>query len=369
MSVSADGTRRYPHLALHETVCQLFERAGLEEDKSASVAESLLQADMMGHATHGLALVPWYLEALAAGDMARRGRMEVLSDRGACIAWRGRCLPGAWLIGQAIDLALERVIEHGVVTITIAGCHHTGALATYLPRVTERGLMPLLSCSGPAAAGVAPFGGTRGLFTPNPLAAGIPTGGDPVLLDISASITTNNRARQLARTGERFPAQWALDAEGHATDDPAAVVAGGGTLLPVGGLDHGHKGYGLALLVEALTQGLSGLGRHVRPEGLLMNVFLQVIDPQAFGGRDAFVAESTWLADACRTNPPRPGVGKVRVPGERAMALRRAAQTHGVPLATFVADALASCLNAVGLALPPETDGGRHVQENPMAAS
>ncbi|RZL93208.1 MAG: hypothetical protein EOP82_08125 [Variovorax sp.] len=92
------------------------------------------------------------------------------------------------------------VIErHGVFTLTIAGSHHTGALATYLPRLTERGLLPILSCSGPAAVGVAPFGGTRSLFTPNPIAAGIPATGDPVLLDISASITTNNRAKQLAK--------------------------------------------------------------------------------------------------------------------------------------------------------------------------
>ena len=105
-------------------------------------------------------------------------------------------------------MALERIGQHGVVTLTIAQAHHTGALATYLPRVTERGLMPLLSCSGPAATGVAPFGGTRALFTPNPLAAGIPTTGDPVLLDISSSITTNNHARQLAQRGERFPGAW-----------------------------------------------------------------------------------------------------------------------------------------------------------------
>lgn len=337
---------------LRTAVVALFEHAGLDRDKAERVADTLLDADMMGHATHGLALVPWYLEAIRSGSMACAGEIEVISDRGACVAWKGQRLPGAWLIHRAIDLALARVAEHGVVTITIAGAHHTGALATYLPRLTSQGLMPILSCSGPAATGVAPFGGTRPLFTPNPLAAGIPTAQDPVLLDISSSITTNNRARQLAREGQRFPGAWALDAQGQATDDPAAVVEGGGSLLPVGGLDHGHKGYGMALLVEALTQGLSGLGRSSQPTGVVMNAFLQVIDPAAFGGNEAFITETTWLADACRDNPPRPGVRKVRVPGEQAMVLQRVARKQGVPLPEVAMDALAECLRAAGLPVP-----------------
>lgn len=338
--------------ALQQTMTALFVHAGLDAAMAPTVARSLIQADAMGHATHGLALVPWYLEALASGSMARAGQFAVRSDRGACVAWHGRRLPGAWLIHQAIDLALDRIQQYGVFTITIAGAHHTGALATYLPRLTERGLMPILSCSGPAASGVAPFGGTQPLFTPNPLAAGIPTAHDPVLLDISASITTNNRARQLARAGQRFPGAWVQDATGQASDDPSLVVNGQGTLLPIGGIDHGHKGYSLALLVESLTQGLTGLGRHSHPTGVLMNVFLQVIDPEAFGGREAFVAESTWLSESCRNNPPGPGVERVRVPGEQAMARHREAIELGVLLTPSLQEAVDPSLKQAGLAWP-----------------
>lgn len=349
----AEAPSRYDQSALQACVEALFGHAGLEQAKARSVATCLVLADAMGHDTHGLALAPWYLDALSQGQMARHGEAEVLADSGACVAWDGRRLPGAWLIDQAIDLALARIAAHGVVTVTIAGSHHTGALATYLPRVTGRGLLPILTCSGPAAAGVAPFGGTRGLFTPNPLAAGIPTPDDPILLDISASITTNNRARQYASAGQRFPGLWALDAAGQATDDPAAAVTGGGTLLPVGGLDHGHKGYGMALLVEALTQGLSGLGRRASPQGVLMNVFLQVIDPGFFAGREAFRAETGWLAAQCRSNPPRPGVERVRMPGESGMrGLRRAAES-GVPVRQAIVEALQPHLALAGLAWPP----------------
>jgi L-lactate dehydrogenase len=219
-----------------------------------------------------------------------------------------------------------------VVTIVIANSYHTGALAVYLPRLTEHGLLVTLACSAPAAATVAPFGGMRPLLTPNPLAAGIPTGADPILLDISASITTVNNARQLAQAGQRFPGAWALDAQGQPSDDPAAVVTGGGSLLPMGGLDHGHKGYAMALLVDALTQGLAGYGRIDRPSGAIMGVWLQVTDPAAFAGSAAFTRQSGWLAEQCAANPPRPGMERVRVPGSEAGRRRRDGLAYGVPL-------------------------------------
>ena len=343
---------RFAHAPLRDCIGRLFTAAGCEPAKAAAIAEVLLEADLMGHSTHGLALAPAYLDALASGDMRASGEPEVISDRGACVSWNGRRLPGTWLTRAAMDLALERSKTCGIATVAIADSHHIGALAAYLPRATERGCMAIVASSTPSVATVAPFGGRRAVMTPDPIAAGIPTDGDPILIDISASITTNNRARQLMALGQRFPHAWALDAEGRETDDPAAVLGGGGSLLPVGGLDHGHKGYALGLLVEALTQGLAGYGRADAPKGGANSVFVQVIDPGAFAGQAAFTRQTTWLASACRENPPRPGVDRVRVPGENAMARRRDALANGVVLSEAIVSALKARAEKAGLALP-----------------
>jgi LDH2 family malate/lactate/ureidoglycolate dehydrogenase len=346
------ATLRYPQAAVQGVVQALLEGVGLPPDKAACVADALISADSMGHRTHGLALAPWYLECARSGAMTTAGEPVVVNDQGACVTWDGRQLPGAWLIQRAIDLALARVEQLGVVTVVIANSHHTGALAVYLPRLTARGMLVQLVNSSPSAAGVAPFGGTRPLLTPNPVAAGIPTTGQPILLDISASITTLNSARQLLGRGERFAGLWALDAQGQPTDEPAAVVSGGGSLLPAGGLDHGHKGYGWALLAEALTQGLAGQGRADTPTGTHVSIFLQVIDPAAFAGRDAFTRQTGFLADACRSNPPRPGFPAVRLPGEAAQQRQLEAATQGVPLAEGIVSALRPWVEAAGLAWP-----------------
>ncbi len=343
---------RYDVESVRDVVTKLFSSTGMDAEKTREVTDCLLMADMIGHSTHGLVIAPWYVDEIRNGGMRLDGSFDRISDRGACVAWKGRRLPGAWLINRAIDVALERVEKFGTVTLTIADGHHTGALATYLPRLTDKGLMVILACSGPASTGVAPFGGTVGLFTPNPLSAGIPTRKEPVLLDISCSITTIKRSGQLAQAGKSYPAEWALDAQGRPSTDPQ-VLSHGGSLMPVGGLDHGHKGYAMALLVEAMTQGLCGTGRKDKLTGIAMNTFLQVIDPAAFGGSDNFLDETTWLTDACHANPPREGIDAVRVPGDRARARVQEARSVGVSLDPAIVEGLAPYLAEIGETFPP----------------
>lgn len=324
---------------LRRFAAALFRSAGLDGDKPEVTAEVLVEADLMGVTTHGLALAPRYLQEIESGSMAKSGEPGVVSDRGACVCWDGRRLPGVWLVSKAVDLALDRVERFGTVTVAIGNSHHIGCLSAYLPRATERGLMMVVSSSDPSQKTVAPYGAREPVFTPNPIAVGIPTDGDPVLVDVSASITTNNMGARLVKEGRRFPGQWVLDAAGQTTDDPAALTEGGSILL-AGGVDHGHKGYGWALVSEALTQGLAGFGRAEAPNRWGACAFVQVIDPGAFGGREAFSRETGWVARACRGAAPRPGVERVRLPGERALAQKRGADARGVTMYPGIMDAL-----------------------------
>lgn len=324
---------RYRPADLVGYAAALFAAAGCDGDKPQAIAAGLVEADLLGHTTHGLAQAPGYLKELAAGSMTPTGEPEVVSDRGAAVTWDGKRLPGVWLTARAVDLAAERAAAHGVGAVAIRRSHHIGCLAAFLQRATDRGLMAVITSSDPAVATVAPYGGRRPVVTPDPLAVGIPTDGDPILIDISASITTNGLTDRLRREGKHFPGQWALDAAGHATDDPNTLYTDPpGTLLPVGGVDHGHKGYGLALMVEALTQGLGGFGRADPPAGWGASVFVQVLDPAAFGGSAAFTRQTGWTAAACRACPPAPGVDAVRLPGQRGLERKRRALAEGVEL-------------------------------------
>jgi L-lactate dehydrogenase len=344
---------RYEAEALTQFAAALLRAAGLAAERARTVAAVLVEGDLLGHDTHGLALLAPYLKEIEAGQMTLAGEPEVVSDRGAVVTWDGKRLPGPWLVVRALDLALERAAAHGTCTVTIRRSHHIACLAAYLKRATDRGMVALLMSSDPSTASIAPFGGIRKLYTPNPIAATFPTGGDPVILDVSTSTTTNGLTGRFAGEGRQLEHEWLLDAAGRASRDPKVLFAEPpGTILPLGGQDSGHKGYALGLLVEALTSALAGYGRADDAKGWGAAVFLQVLDPAAFGGREAFLRETGWLADAAHAVPPVPGKGPVRLPGERGLRRREEQLATGVALYPAIMPALQPWAEKLGVAIP-----------------
>jgi L-lactate dehydrogenase len=168
------------------------------------------------------------------------------------------------------------------------------------------------------------------------------------------STTTNALTKRLYEEGGRLPGPWLVDADGRATDDPAVLFGERrGAMLPLGGLDLGHKGFALALLIEALTSGLAGHGRADAPKEWGASVFLQLIDPGAFAGRDAFVRETTRLAELCHATPVAAGRPPVRLPGEGALARRGAQLQDGVALRAGILDSLRPWAERLGVPMPP----------------
>ncbi|WP_338665225.1 Ldh family oxidoreductase [Pararoseomonas sp. SCSIO 73927] len=326
-----DGPVKDPML-LAGTARRLLAAAGMPEEWAEAVADVLLEADLLGHRTHGLSMLPNYLERIERGATALRGEVQVLMDGGASFAWRANRLPGAWVMRLAIREVLARAAGHPVVTATIADCAHIGCLQAYLKPITDHVLFVTLATTDPGIASVAPFGGADPVLTSNPVAYGIPTHGDPILIDHSTSVVSNGSIAAYAARGERTPGPWLLDGQGHPSDDPATLAADPpGTIALLGGPEFGYKGFGFSLMVEALSLGLSGHGRSTVPARGGQGVFLQVIDPAAFAGRDAFLRETTALAERCRGSRPREGSPPVRLPGERALANRARHLAEGLP--------------------------------------
>ena len=320
----------------------LLEGAGMPRDRARTMADVMVEGDLLGHDTHGLDQLAGYLVQIEEGRLATAGEPEVVADLGATLTLDGRRLPGHWLVKQAIAEARSRILAHPIVTIVIGTGHHIGCLQAYLKPVTDAGYIILLMCSDPSVAGVAPHGGVASRLTPNPIAAGFPTAGEPILVDISSSTSTNAMNKRLAGAGRRLEGPWLVGADGVPTDDPRVLSEDPpGAMLPLGGVELGHKGFGLALIVEALTSALSGRGRSTAPAPWTASIFIQLIDPDAFGGREAFVREMQHVSDVCRTSPVAPGNPPVRLPGERALARRRQQIRDGVELHEGILPALA----------------------------
>jgi L-lactate dehydrogenase len=255
---------------------------------------------------------------------------------------------------RAIAFARARLAAHPQVTVAIRRSHHIGCLQAYLKPLTDEGLVIILTCSDPAGAGVAAHGGVTSVITPNPLAVGLPTEGEPILFDISMSTTTNAMTKRVFDEGGRLPGPWLVNADGGATDDPAVLFGGArrGAILPLGGLELGHKGFALALLVEALTSGLAGHGRAEKPDAWGASVYLQLIDPDRFAGRAAFRRQMSAIADACRASATAPGAPPVRMPGHAALQRRARQLASGVELYPTILSALEPWARKLDVALP-----------------
>ena len=350
-------TLRYRATDLTAFVATLFKTIGADVDKAEAVARAQVAADLMGHTTHGLQLVPYYLDEAERGAMAVTGVPEIVADHGACLTLDGRRLPGAWLLQGAIDRALERIGSHGVATVVMRNSHHIGCLATYLERATEAGYVMLLTTSDAGGTAVAAPGGTTRLLSTNPIAMGIPTGGEPLLIDISMSTTSGGTVYRALAGGSCLPGPWLVDGLGRPTDDPTTYDAEPpGAILPLGGVDLGYKGFALCLMVEALAGALGGFGRADHPPPDSCGVFLQIIDPEAFGARAAFAREVDHIATLCRSDPRAEGQDAPRLPGDRALALKRRQLADGVALHPGIMPALRDHANRLGVAPPMAID-------------
>jgi len=199
-----DTAPLYRAEALKDYASALLQKAGLAASMADSVARTLVEGDLLGHDTHGLALLAGYVKELESGGMTRDGTPEVLSDRPAAVLWDGKRLPGPWLMDQGMDLLIPRARELGTASLVIRRSHHIACLAVYMLRALQEDMLMLLACSDPNAASVAPFGGTQAVFTPNPLAMGFPLSQGGVMVDISASITTNGMSNRKRAAGETF---------------------------------------------------------------------------------------------------------------------------------------------------------------------
>lgn len=333
---------------------QLFVAAGLNHERAESVARLLVLTDMMGRSTHGLAQAKLYIDQLASGGMSKDGDYQVVRDTGSTIVWDGNYLPGLWLVERALTLAYARIKEHGVVTFSIKHSHHIGCLAALVKDAADRGYFVTLLSSGPHGKYVAPFGGTQALFSPNPIAYGIPSSGRSVLIDMTASITTVSMTREKVKAGKTFDRPWMLDATGQPTTDPRVLEVSDprGSMMLLGGMESGHKGFGLAIMVEALTQALSGHGRRDAPKRWGASVYLQLIDPEAFCGLDAFRDQMDFFIDACHTNPPADSSTPVRLPGEQADKNIQVAKISGIVLSNETRAELLECAHKLGVASP-----------------
>jgi LDH2 family malate/lactate/ureidoglycolate dehydrogenase len=297
--------------------------------------------------------LPIYVKRIRAGVVEPVTEVRVMARSPA-----GRLLDGQNGLGQVIGrkamaMAVELAAEQGVAAITVRNGNHAGIMGLYTEQATTAGMIGFFTNN--AAPSIAPTGGAEPMFGSNPFSVGIPTGGPyPILFDSASAVVARAHLLMAKLAGKSIPLGWALDSHGKPTEDPEAGLQG--SMLPFGG----HKGYGIALIVDVLSGVLSGAqcgpwipsmyGDFDRPQG--MGHFLVALNVEAFVPLTQFCQQVDGLVEAIKETKKAEGVEEVFLPGEIEFRRRERAFRDGVTISAEVAQELRALGRTLGLRAP-----------------
>ncbi len=337
-------------------VRNLFIAADVGEQEASEVAASLVESNLRGHESHGVLRVPDYLDALRTGELCVGVAWQVLTETPAMLAADGRRGFGQVLARRLVAALVTKCRPLGIACGTLKNCGHVGRLAEWVELAASQDFAALMTVNDNGVLRcVAPPGGLDARISTNPLGIAVPTGGEPLVLDLSTSIVANGKVKAKLLAGEPCPPGWLQDADGNPTTDPASRFhAPFGTLLPLGGESQGYKGFGLGLLLDMLVGGLSGgwCPPAEPTETGTNNVLMVLWDPERFAGMSHFLGEADKLINYVRSTPRKPGVDQITLPGDRGAAIRRERLANGIPLDAGTWTMLCAAANELGVAVP-----------------
>jgi len=293
-----------------EEATTILELNGTPHHLAVEVAESLVGAQEVGHASHGLIRLLEYTKFVEKGQVIPHAEPAIVTDNGSAIV-----IDGNWGWGQiacklAVDLAVERAAVHGVMGITIRSCNHIGRLGEYVELLAEQKLVSLMWCNADPA--VAAFGGTQRLLGTNPFASGIPTDQKPLVLDFATSASAEGKIRVARANGQQVKPGQIIDKDGKPSTNPNDFYDGG-ALLPFGE----HKGYGMSLMIELLGGALSGNHPSINDNYVVGNgAVLLVINPAKFIPYGEFLDDVVQASNRIRQSPPSDPAFPVMMPGD-----------------------------------------------------
>ena len=307
---------------------------GSNDAEVEAVAGNLIEANLTGHDSHGIGMLPRYVEAYQQRGLAPNQHVRTVLDAGTLLRLDGGAGFGQIIGREAMELGIARALQHGSCIVALGNSHHLGRIGAWAEQATRAGLVSLHFVNVIARSIVAPYGGADARFGTNPFAAGIPlTGSKPVILDFATSVLAQGKTRVALNKGELVPPGSLLDDEGRPTREPRfGVNPPFGALLAFGE----HKGYGLALLCEllggALAAGMTHHSGDVTQKRILNGMLTVLIDPAALADRATFEQETRTFIDWVKASPAREGFESVRIAGEPERERLAHRTAHGIPV-------------------------------------
>lgn len=324
--------------ALQAGIASILAAAGSLPAEAEEVAANLVLANLSGHDSHGVGMVPRYIDAVLEGGLMPNTSLKVSLDAGSLLSLDGQRGYGQIVGRQAMELGIARAREHGSCLLTLGHSHHLGRIGHFAEMAVAAGLISIHFVNVMSRPVVAAWNGGDGRFGTNPCCIGVPLPGrDPFVLDFATSRVAQGKMRVAHNKGEQVPEGYLIDEHGNPTTNPGVVVvpqSNGllGALMPFGE----HKGFGLAVACELLGGALSGGGSWHQPaddrRSVHNGMFTILLDPKRLGTQSSFEQESLAFVDWVKQSPSAPGTEGVQLAGEPERAARKQRAIDGIVL-------------------------------------
>jgi uncharacterized oxidoreductase len=321
---------------MEEFVAAVVRANGSTDEEAGMVAGNLVRANLKGHDSHGVGLVPTYVNAMHFGKLRPNRHMSIIKDDGAMLLLDGNAGYGQAIGIEAMAMGIARAKEHGMCLMSLRNTHHLGRIGEWGELAADAGLISIHWVNGITKMPlVAPFGGSDARYTTNPYCTAIPKTPDHprIIFDMATTKVAQGKVRVAFNKGDRMPPDCLIDSNGTMTTDPSVMFnEPTGALMSVGA----HKGYGLALICEILAGGLSGGGTFLpeRSDGwsIINNMLTIIVDPSRLGETGALYSEIDDFIRHVKASPPAPGVDEVMVPGDPERKSTEQRSRDGLPI-------------------------------------
>jgi len=335
----------------------LLTAVGAAPDQAELVADHMVESGLLGHDSHSVLRYPQYVEMVRSGKVRLDAQLEILRET----PWMAQ-VSGHWGLGAvtatgAMELAVSKAQAGGFSTVTVKDCNHVARLGRFAAMAAAEGNLIGAMCANGHGGdlAVAPHGGRERRLPTNPLAVAIPTSQEwPIVLDMTTSMTSGGALRHYRNLGAPVPEGCIIDGEGYATADVEAYYGTPpGAILPLGHPQAGHRGFGLAVVVDILAGALSGAGcTQADPPEAGNALFIWVLNVEAFGPKEEFLAETDRFIEWVKSSAPAAGFEEVVLPGENSHRILAERERQGMCVDAAAWAQISQLASELGVAAP-----------------
>lgn len=332
---------------LRDATRRVFEAAGTPADLATQMADVLVESNLVGHDSHGILRIPAYVESIRKGGIVPAARPEILSETPGSALVDGKYAFGHVAAAFATEVAVRKAKESKAAVVSVVRCNHIGRLGEWASRAAAQDVVAIVLVGGSGGPGVAaPFGGAARALSTNPISVGVPGGQQPdMLVDFATTMIAEGKVQAARAKHAELPPGCILDKDGNPSTNPEDLYAGG-MLLPFGG----HKGYGLAMVVELLGGALAPSEKH-NGNGRHGAAVIIAVDATTFHPLADYERSADYHLSRIKQVPPARGFSEVMLPGEPERRSKEERSRDGIPVAEDTWNAIIATGRDLGITI------------------